>query len=550
MDHIFTKKARNIVFFVGVIVTAAALKLWLIVGEHIPFNADEAIVALMARHINQGEIPIFFYGQSYMGSFDAMLIAMGFQVFGEGVWVIRIVQSLLYIGIVLTTVEVGKRAFHSQKVGLLAALFLAVPTVNVTLYTTASLGGYGEGLLLGNVMLILGFQIADAIDKGGDLHSPTLKRNWALWGFLFGFGLWVNGLTLVFSLPMGIYLSWLLIENRKSLSIFAAVGFTFGGAVLGSSPWWFYAVKNGWHGLVLELSGSAIANVNQIPAGLKPFIHFYNLLLFGSTVTFGLRPPWSVQWLMLPLIPFTLMFWIGVCVYIIQRIQPERKNHTRAAVVAGVIGVTLAGFIFSPFGADPSGRYFVPLAVPFALFAADLIFRLQEERAWLGAVCVLLVLCFNLGGIIQSVHRLPQGLTTQFDEVTRIDHAYDEALIRFLKRQDIKRGYTNYWVAYPLAFLSQEELIFVPQLPYHQDFRYTSRDNRYPPYQKMVDSADQIAYITTHHPALDEYLEREFQKAGLEWQYTEIGDYHIFYDLSSPLRPGDIGLGETTGEKG
>jgi hypothetical protein len=63
----------------------------------------------------------------------------------------------------------------------------------------------------------------------------------------------------------------------------------------------------------------------------------------------------------------------------------------------------------------------------------------------------------------------------------------------------------------------------------------------------MVDSADRIAYITTNHPALDEYLEARFKKAGIDWQYTEIGDYHIFYDLTRPLRPEDIGLGMTTG---
>jgi hypothetical protein len=49
----------------------------------VPFNADEAIVALMARHILQGERPIFFYGQAYMGSLDAYLVALGFLLFGQ-----------------------------------------------------------------------------------------------------------------------------------------------------------------------------------------------------------------------------------------------------------------------------------------------------------------------------------------------------------------------------------------------------------------------------------------------------------------------------------
>ncbi len=546
MVQSLTPRKKGNILLVGILFAAAAIKLWLILGGHIPFNADEAIVALMARHINQGEIPLFFYGQSYMGSLDAMLVALGFQVFGEEVWVIRLIQSLLYLGVLFTTVEVGKLAFQSRMVGLLAALFLAIPTVNVTLYTTASLGGYGEALLLGNVMLILGFGIARDVEKPNQ-DSQTRELRLIGWGFFFGFGLWVNGLTLVFSLPMGVYLLWMFIKHKGRFSLFTAMGLTLVGGIIGSSPWWFYAVQNGWHDLFLELSGSAIANVNQIPTGLIPFVHLYNLLLFGTTVTFGLRPPWSVAWLMLPLIPFVLMFWVGICGYVVQRIMPEEKSPQKAAVIAGVIAVTLVGFIFSPFGADPSGRYFVPLAIPLALFAADLIIRLKRDRMWLAVGCTALVLIFNLGGIIQSVQRNPQGLTTQFDKVTRIDHSYDDELISFLREHGVRRGYTNYWVAYPLAFHSQEELIFVPQLPYHQDFRYTSRDNRYDPYQQIVDSADHVAYITTNHPALDEYLRDQFKKKEIDWEYTEIGDYHIFYDLSRPLRPEEIGLGISTG---
>ena len=74
---------------------AAGLKVWLVAGGRVPFNADEAVVALMARHILQGQRPFFFYGQAYMGSLDAYLIAAGFNWFGEQVWVIRGVQAIL-----------------------------------------------------------------------------------------------------------------------------------------------------------------------------------------------------------------------------------------------------------------------------------------------------------------------------------------------------------------------------------------------------------------------------------------------------------------------
>ena len=45
-----------------VLAGAIALKAVLLALDIVPFNADEAVVALMARHILQGERPWFFYG--------------------------------------------------------------------------------------------------------------------------------------------------------------------------------------------------------------------------------------------------------------------------------------------------------------------------------------------------------------------------------------------------------------------------------------------------------------------------------------------------------
>jgi hypothetical protein len=149
-------------------------------------------------------------------------------------------------------------------------------------------------------------------------------------------------------------------------------------------------------------------------------------------------------------------------------------------------------------------------------------------------------LAFNLWGTVQSAVRNPPGLTTQFDAATRVDHRFDSALIAFLEQNGERRGYTNYWVAYPLAFLSGEDLVFVPRLPYHPDFRYTARDDRYAPYDDLVTAGDRIAYITTSHPALDERLRQGLAAAGASFMEVSIGDYHVFYRLSIPLRPEDI----------
>jgi hypothetical protein len=177
-----------------------------------------------------------------------------------------------------------------------------------------------------------------------------------------------------------------------------------------------------------------------------------------------------------------------------------------------------------------------------ALFAADMIWQLREKPAAWALVGLLLV--YQFWGIWQSVNRYPPGITTQFFEPTQIDHRYDAALMDFLRKHGETRGYGNYWVAYPLAFLSQEELIFTPRLPYHLDFRYTPRDNRYDPYNEMVETADRVAYITTNHTPLDQWIRERFTMLDVQWEEAEIGDYHLFFKLSRLVRPEEIGLGE------
>ena len=524
------------------IVTGAALALslllkgWLIVGGFLPFNADEAVVALMGRHILQGARPVFFYGQAYQGSLDAWLAAAGFAVFGEQVWVIRLVQSVLYLGTLATTAWLGKVIFRRWVVGALAALLLAIPTVNVTLYTSVSLGGYGEALLLGNLILLCAFGMTRR-----DTHAARAGL-WLVWGFLSGLGVWAFGLTLIYTIASGLYILAWLGRSRGEVGRRAPawVGLALVGALLGAAPLWGFARQHGLALLLQELGGGAIAGVEGAPYLARVGQHTLNLLLLGSTAIFGLRPPWGVEWLALPLLPLVLAFWLATLAHAARSLRRPGPQRAEKWALAGVGLVLLAVFVLTPFGADPSGRYFVPLAIPLALFAADGVLGLRPRFGRWVYLAPALILAANLWGTLQSAAAFPPGLTTQFYAPTRIDHRYDAELIEFLSAQGETRGYTTYWVAYPLAFLSQEALIFTPRLPYHLDFRYTPRDDRYAPYRQLVTEAARTAYITARHPRLDEHLRARFTALGIMWQEAAIGDYRVFYRLSRPVQPDEL----------
>jgi 4-amino-4-deoxy-L-arabinose transferase-like glycosyltransferase len=517
----------------GILLLGIGLKIILLVTNRMPFNADEAVVGLMATHILDGELPVFFWGQSYMGSLDALLVAGAFLLFGKSVLAIRIVQILLYSGTLLTTYYLGAKIIGKTEAGWMAALLVAVPTVNFTLYTTISLGGYGEALLLGNLILIIGLRV---------IGRNTLF-DWLILGLLSGAGLWVNGLTLVYSLPVVCVCVWQLIKGNSQSPVskptHRLVALVAAG-LLGALPWWIYGIQNGFQSLFTELLGGAIVNPEvSYFAGVGT--HIVSFLLFGLTAMIGLRPPWEIRWLVMPLIPLVTAIWVLVLIWFNKYMKKVSGLGVTGSMLWGILITLASGFIFTSFGNDPSGRYFLPLWVPLSIMAGGCLCLTTRLRRWRWGVLIILVL-FNLGGTVQCWINTPPGFTTQFDASTIFDHSQYDELVEFLDENSIDRGYTTYWVSYPLAFISEERLIFIPRLPYHGDFSYTARDDRYTAYDALVANSKEVGFITARQPWLDSYIRDEFRSLGIEWEEMVIGDFNVFYSLSRTVTPEEIGL--------
>jgi 4-amino-4-deoxy-L-arabinose transferase-like glycosyltransferase len=540
---------------------AAGLKVAILALDVVPFNADEAVVALMARHILQGERPVFFYGQAYLGSLDAWLIAGAFLLFGQNVLAIRIVQSILYLGTVVTAYLLGLKIFADRWTATAAALLLALPTVLVTLYTTATLGGYGETLLIGNVLLLWAIRLRERIAGATRSHitrshATRSHVEWLLFGALAGFGFWAFGLLGVYLLPIGVVLAmpFLNREDAKGAKIlFSSLRIrlprfflrgralavnallALAGFAIGSAPWW-WATLFGAKTLG-ELGGSAIASASG-----GPLLHMFSFVVLGLPVIMGLRPSWAVRWLALPLAPLVLVLFMAA----VGRAAKLSLRDWKRALLLGVCVTVMVAFVVTPFGADPSGRYFLPLAAPLALFTADLLDRVRREYPRAAVALFAVALLFNLWGNVDATLNFPPGFTTQFDEVAQVDQRDLPAVIEFLKAHGETRCYSNYWVTYPIAFLSDETVVCSAALPYHLDFKHTTRDDRYPPYTAAVAAAPRAAYITTNHPPLDKRLRSEFKALGVTFRETTIGDFHIFYSLSRKVAPQEIGLGQTS----
>ena len=519
------KSTNRYNFIIGALLLAAGLKIVLIFSRSVPLNGDEAVVSLMARHILQGERPIFFYGQAYMGSLDAWLVALGFRLFGEGVTAVRIVQSSLYLIYLVTLWGFARRLYNEKMIANLAVLIAAVPPVLVTTYTTATLGGYGESLILGNLILWLGYEVT---------HEQKKERwwHWLALGLVGGIAFWVLGIAGVYLLPVGLVGLWRFDVKRIRYYILAGAGF-----ILGGSAWWLYNLNHNWEAL-LALSGPE-------SVGFTIFDRMLGMLLLGFPALLGLRMPWSPEFFPLPLLLIGLILYIALAAYKL-RIAKFRdldviasKGSLLVIFVIGFVGI----FVVTNYGIDATGRYLLPMYLVLVLYLAEFSTAVWRKKKEFGIAIVGVVMLLHLGGTWLAATS-PDKITTQFDAITSFDNSFDDELMEFLVDHGETIGYSNYWVAYRIAFLSKEEIIFSPEIPYKPDLSYTTKDNRYPAYAEMADSSEQVAYITTKHPELDEDLRAKFEAMGVSYLEEQIGEFHIFYDLSRAVRPEELGYGE------
>lgn len=499
-----------------------------------PFNSDEAIVGLMAKHILDGENFIYFYGQSYMGSLDAYLVALGFLLFGEKVWVIRLIQVMLYGLVIIFSYLFVDNSFQNKKIAFVSSLFLVFPAVNVVLYTTVSLGGYGEALLFG----VVSFYVAALIVKGIENHKKTNHVYLGILGFLLGIGLYVNPISLTMIFPAIVFVAWKMIKSIKSKKKkFGLLLFLLFFFLLGSALFWYSLILTNGPSVIREIGGSAVS-IESESYLQRTISHTISLILFGPTVILGLRPPWGVNLIGKFLIPIVILYWfLVIYLFFKNRIYKFEEVPLFVALV-GVIIFVAGGFIFTSFGIDPSGRYFLPIVFPLSVFFGYVFIKLNNKVIY---VLGIITLVFQIYGTWKSGIEEPY-ITTQFYFPAQVDHSRINELQQFLISEEEYYGFSNYWISYPLAFVSDEKIISIPKLPYHQDLRYTERDNRISKYNTIIENGNSFFYITSNNPELDDLLVNAFRENHIDYLQKQIDDYHIFYNLSQKITPDELGI--------
>lgn len=202
---------------------ALLIRVWLTYHTHGVIDGDEALVGIQAEHILRGEHPIYFYGQAYMGSLEAYLMALLFLIGGSTVWMLRaepILLSLLVVWLTWKFAGVLAEAaqlspFARQLFQTIAALFAAIPPLYDTVVELRTLGGYIETFVLMLLLFLAVFQLTRRWQAGAS--NKELAWRWAGIGFIIGLGFWINPLILTAVLTAVIWIVAFLIMELARL---------------------------------------------------------------------------------------------------------------------------------------------------------------------------------------------------------------------------------------------------------------------------------------------------------------------------------------------
>ncbi len=488
----------------------AVLRGWLILGPHREIDADEAVVGLMALQVPR-ELPVFFWEQHYLGSLEALVAAGMFAIFGPSGAVLKAVPaafSLLFVALVYLT---GRHSFGTGP-ALLSAAYLAVPPSFLAVWSVKARGGYAELLATGQLFLFLCQMVAERPGRGARLA--------ALGGLVGGLALWIHPLALVYLLVGVVYVG-LSLRGRLAP---ATLAMGAGGFVVGASPVLAYNV-------VEEFASVRYATVDGIGSG-SALLNLWGLARYGAPVLAGLaegtpskvlldedwphRPGSSfvVMGLLMLLVGFVASRYLGSLQSLVRGSPSPRRRGALFLLLLLAIPPFVAVSRFAELWAEP--RYALPVYGSIPLFAA-LAWQVRARSRRGFSILIAVVLTVNVGSLLTGDPRMALPVSAgASNERNRGE------LIEYLLAHNLTRVYTDYWIAYPLAFESDERI--VPAV------RSGGFDRRHA-YAHQVSVAQEPAFVFPTDAPGDVQFRLDLAALGGSADVVELSVYRVYTNV-------------------
>lgn len=229
---------RFTILAVASIICALGIRLWFAYSSLGRLDSDEAITLLMARKIASGKPVVFFFGQSYGGSQEAILMSPFVKIFSTDTWIARLIPGAVTCVAALVIIYGfsyvrGKERFRDPF--LWAGLIFLVVPASLIWWSVHSSGFYPMVMACGIISFSLGKTMCDSDVPPEASFRSRLSRHKALGftllGISIGCGWWASPQSMMFTVPLGL---WMLPHYKILLR---ESGWLIGGFVIGSFPW-------------------------------------------------------------------------------------------------------------------------------------------------------------------------------------------------------------------------------------------------------------------------------------------------------------------------
>ncbi len=387
------------VLLTAVLVLGLAVRWWLLQRAYLIPDADQTIVSLMARHIEAGEHPVFYWGQPYTGSGEAYILAGIFRLFGENNLFPHLLPLAASLAWALLTVTLAWR-LYGQGVAALCACILIFPSNLLIDWGTWAGSGYLEMMALGTGALLLALPPLKELGSANPFRLPAAF-------LLLGLALWVQPLAAAYVLAVLALLSGrILAAVRDPRGWASGVGLTVVCAAafaLGIAPLLIFNVQNDW---------LTIAYLTRRAAHIGFLTILGRSIVSACPVLLGLAPTTTVQSVFdqfLNAHVLLRLFGLGLTVYLLVRCLAKWRlglDRLRGLVSTQPPGdlallvlllVLTGGFLSSGWGAEAwsatEPRYLLPLYTALPLLVRVGLPRVVRPVHWWAAAVVTIALC-------------------------------------------------------------------------------------------------------------------------------------------------------------
>jgi hypothetical protein len=577
---IFKKLHIGLYEYIMLLLVALASTLRIIlISQHWPVtNSDEAIMDLMALHINNhGERPLFFYGQAYMGPVEAYIGALCFRLFGESVFSLRL-GLIPFFGLFLISIYFLTRKLYNKQLALFTVMLLCLGSSDIFARELKAIGGYPEIPFLGSFIFFLCSKLAlsscplhaQPCDEQ-KCHQKQERSRWLLYGLLgllIGLAIWIDLLLLPYLATALLLL--LLFCWRDFFSRYGVVFLL--GITIGILPLIFYDLtapldqnfllvllnaQNGGKQELLaqqtpflrQLSGTFLISLPTM-TGLNPLCSVDRFPPFGTTQSWScvaIQGGWSLGYIFLwicAILKACISLWrlrgprqLHPKALTIEQIATRQQKIVSVARLMLLIGalLTLLQYLGSPSsGLTPntSARYLDCMLISTPALLWPLWSKISSDRARkpffldplrLGSICLLIFIgSIFFVGTIRIVLDIP-GAQNEYNR--------QQALMQTLLNSGVTHFYSEYWTCNRLIFRSNERLICSNL---NGRLQADPALDRYQPYRDIVRESRAIVYVFPQGSPQQQHMDSYLQSKHIHYTRREFKGY-VIYQMATPI---------------